>query len=204
LAVVCRHHRAWPQAVRQHTRHMRSPHAIILLLVAVSACGGSGTGPTDGASLAGTFDLATIDGSGLPRLEAISASLDTLFTTGGELRVLSRGRISIVRRSRWHRRVGGPFPEHPDTVILTFRQRGSELLLDYPNTVLYGPYTDTALIDGDDVTVRTKIFGGAQCRYATTITVGASTQGGSRCQGTGLNAAPERLEPLVLRRNLLY
>jgi hypothetical protein len=131
-------------------------------MAAVAAC--SGGGPTANGGLSGVYDLATIDGAGLPRLERITASLDTLYTTGGELRVLSRGRISMVQRSRWHLRVGGPYPEHPDTVIVIYRHSGSELLLDYSVAVLYGPYTDTAVIDGDEITVRTKIFEGGPAK----------------------------------------
>jgi hypothetical protein len=127
-------------------------------MAAAAACGGDG--PTGSGGLSGVYDLATIEGAGLPRLERITASLDTLYTTGGELRVLSRGRISMVQRSRWHLRVGGPHPEHPDSVFVSYRYSGSLLLLDYPVEVLYGPYTDTALVDDHDITVRTKIFEG--------------------------------------------
>lgn len=85
-------------------------------------------------------------------------SQDTMFTVGGELRVLSRGRIAMVRRVRWHS-VSGPLSEDPDTVIVSFEESGGELLLHYPSSVPRGPYTDTATVQSDAVTVRTKIFG---------------------------------------------
>jgi hypothetical protein len=129
-----------------------------ILMASVVAC--AGDAPTANDGLAGVYDLVTIDGMGLPRLERIPPSLDTLYTTGGELRVLSRGRISMVQRSRWHLRVGGPDPEHSDTVIVTYRYSGSELLLYYPVEVLYGPYTDTGVVNDDEITIRTKIFEG--------------------------------------------
>lgn len=137
---------------------MSRSYALGLSLAAVAACGGDG--PIAAGSLSGVYDLATIEGADLPRLERITGSLDTLYTTGGELRVLSRGRIAMVQRSRWHLRVGGPNPEDPDTVIVSYRVSGSALQLYYPVEVLHGPYIDTAAVNGAEISVRTKIFEG--------------------------------------------
>jgi hypothetical protein len=131
--------------------------AIVLGLVA-GGCGGDG--PTESGGLSGTFDLVTIDGVPPPKLELINMALDTLFFTGAEMRVLSRGRLSMVRRHRWHSSANGPLPESPDTAIVTFRLSGTELLLEYPVSVPFGPYTDTAeVLDDDAIVVRTKIYG---------------------------------------------
>lgn len=131
--------------------------ALVLALLVTQSCGGDG--PTGNAGIAGTFDLVTVDGVAPPRIELINMSLDTLFFVGGELRVLTRGRISMVRRHRWHSSATGPLPVDPDTVIVSYRLAGTELLLDYPVTAPYGPYTDTASVAGDAITVRTKIHG---------------------------------------------
>ena len=135
---------------------MRRTHALLLAVVAAVGCGGDA--PSGPATVSGTFDLQAIDGMSLPRIELINMSLDTLFTTGGELRVTTRGRMAVVRRERWHS-VSGPGPESADTVIATYRESGSTLLLDYPSTVPRGPYTDTATVTDDAITVRTKIYG---------------------------------------------
>ena len=130
----------------------------IVLGLFVAGCGGEG--PTASGGLAGTFDLVTIDGVPPPKLELINMALDTLFFTGAEMRVLSRGRLSMVRRHRWHSSASGPLPEDPDTAIVSYRLSGTALFLDYPVTVPYGPYTDTAEVVADDViTVRTKVYG---------------------------------------------
>lgn len=137
---------------------MRPILALSLAVLAVPSCGGSD--PTGSDGIAGTFDLVTVDGVPPPRVELVNMANDTLFLTGGELRVLSRGRMSMVRRHRWHSSATGPLPEDPDTAIVTYRLSGTELLLQYPVTVPYGPYTDTAEVRDDDViVVRTKIFG---------------------------------------------
>jgi hypothetical protein len=136
---------------------MKIPILAIFLLAAISC---SGDGPTGNGGLSGTFDLVTVDGVPPPKVESINMSLDTLFFTGAEMRVLSRGRISMVRRHRWHSSARGPLPEDPDTAIVSYRLSGTELLLQYPVTVPYGPYTDTAeVLDDGAITVRTKVYG---------------------------------------------
>ena len=129
--------------------------ALLALLSAVLSCGGDS--PTEGSAFSGTFDLVTVDGAMLPRLEAIYPSMDTLFVTGGEIRALSRGRLSQVQRLRLHRRVGGPLSEQPDTVITSYRLSGTQLLIDYPNSVPHGPYTDTATFDGTAIVVQSGV-----------------------------------------------
>jgi hypothetical protein len=136
---------------------MRRSIALAIALLATAAC--SGDGPTGGSGLSGTFDLEAIDGVPPPKLEFVNMSLDTMFTTGGEIRVLSRGRIAMVRRIRWHSHVNGPLAEDADTVIVAYDGSGPQLLLHYPVSVPRGPYTDTATVQGDAITVQTKIFG---------------------------------------------
>ncbi len=122
------------------------------LLFTVLSCGGDS--PTENSAFSGTFDLVTVDSTLLPRLETITPSMDTLYLTGGEIRALSRGRLSLVQRVRWHRRVGGPLSEQVDTVITSYRLSGTQLLIDYPNSVPHGPYTDTATLDPDAIVVQ--------------------------------------------------
>ena len=132
---------------------MHRPLALFCLLFTVLSCGGDS--PTESSAFSGTFDLVTVDTTLLPRLERITLSMDTLYITGGEIRALSRGRLSLVQRVRWHRRVGGPFPEQLDTVITSYRLSGKQLLIDYPNSVPHGPYTDTGTLDADAIVVHT-------------------------------------------------
>ena len=134
---------------------MRRPLALFVLLFGPLSCGGDS--PTENSDLSGVFDLVTVDGTALPRLEGITMSGDTLFITGGEIRVLSRGRLSLVQRIRWHRGVGGPLTEQPDTLVLSYRLTGSQVLVDFPSSVPSGPYTDTATLDGDEIVVRTSV-----------------------------------------------
>lgn len=121
--------------------------AFAALFTFLGAC--SGDSPTGGAGLSGTFDLATVDGQSLPYLTFINQPGDSLFITGGEVRILSRGRASIVQRNRWHTPSGGPQPEASDTLVLIFRESGDRIVFDYPT------YKDTATIDDDALTIRT-------------------------------------------------
>lgn len=134
---------------------MHRPLVLFCLLCPLLSCGGGS--PTENSAFSGTFDLVTVDGAMLPRLEAIYPSMDTLFVTGGEIRALSRGRLSQVQRLRLHRRVGGPLSEQPDTVITSYRLSGTQLLIDYPNSVPHGPYTDTATFDGTAIVVQSSV-----------------------------------------------
>lgn len=136
---------------------MRRSIALTIALLATAAC--SGDGPTGGSGLSGSFVLEDIEGVGLPKLEFVNMSQDTMFTTGGEIRVLSRGRIAMVRRIRWHSHVSGPLAEDADTVIVGYDGSGPELFLHYPVSVPRGPYTDTATVQDNAITVQTKIFG---------------------------------------------
>ncbi len=129
--------------------------ALLALLSAVLSCGGDT--PTESSAFSGTFDLVTVDSAMLPRLETITLSLDTLYITGGEIRALSRGRLSLVQRVRWHRRVGGPLSEQPDTVITSYRLSGTQLLIDYTNSVPHGPYKYTATFDGTAIVVQSGV-----------------------------------------------
>lgn len=81
----------------------------------------------------------------------INEAQDSLFLTGGEVRILSRGRASIVQRRRWHTVAGGAQPEDSDTLVLTYRESGSTILIDYPT------YTDTGQVAGSSITVNTLV-----------------------------------------------
>jgi hypothetical protein len=105
--------------------------------------------PTQSTLLSGTFDLSTVDGQPLPFLDWVTMAQDTLFITGGEVRTLSRGRVSLVLRSRWHTPSGGPQPEASDTLVLTYRENGSMILFEHPT------YMDTAQVAGEALNVRT-------------------------------------------------
>ncbi|HSJ63592.1 MAG TPA: hypothetical protein VK922_06735 [Gemmatimonadaceae bacterium] len=99
-----------------------------------------------------------IDSTPLPVWERTAASGDELYTIGGELRALSRGRMAVVRVTQWHSPVHGHLPPDPDTVIVTYRYDGTRLLLSYPNTVPGGPYTDTGTVDDETITMQTRFF----------------------------------------------
>ena len=131
---------------------MHRPLALFFLLFTVLSCGGDS--PTENSAFSGTFDLVKVDSTLLPRLETITVNSDTLYITGGEIRALSRGRLSLVQRVRWHRRAVGPTSEQLDTVITSYRLSGTQLLIDYPNSIPHGPYTDTANFDGTTLVVQ--------------------------------------------------
>ena len=135
---------------------MHRPLALFFLLFTVLSCGGDS--PTENSAFSGTFDLVTIDSTAPPRLEAIAPNGDTLFITGGEIRVLSRGRLSLVQRTRLHKKVGGPQSEQSDTLVLSYRLAGSQILINYPNSVPYGPYTDTATFHEDAIVVLANVW----------------------------------------------
>jgi hypothetical protein len=132
-------------------RRSRRALAAAIVLLGPLACGGDS--PTESSAFSGVFDLVTVDAIPLPRLEYITDNGDTLFITGGEIRVLSRGRLSLVQRVRWHRRGGGAFPEQSDTLVLSYRLSGSQLLINYSSSVPSGPYTDTATFHEDAIVV---------------------------------------------------
>lgn len=123
--------------------------ALAALLGTAPGC--SSDSPTGSSTLSGTFDLSTVDGGALPHFIWRTEPGDSLFVTGGEVRVLSRGRASIVQRRRWHTPSGGPQAEDSDTLVLTYRENGSTILIDYPT------YTDTGTIAGSTLAVRTLV-----------------------------------------------
>jgi hypothetical protein len=65
--------------------------------------------------------------------------------TGGEISVLSRGRLSIVHESEWRTGAAGVLPNFPDTSIVTYRHEDDHLLVDHPGAIPT-PYTDTIAI----------------------------------------------------------
>lgn len=136
---------------------MRRSLALLFLLPGSLSC--SGDSPTGSSGFNGVFDLVSVSGAPLPLLEFINMTPDTLFLTGGEIRVLSRGRLSFAQRTRWHTAGSGPQPEESDTLVLSYRESGSRLLIDYPAGAPYGPYTDTATFDGEVLTVQAKVSG---------------------------------------------
>jgi hypothetical protein len=133
-----------------------------LALFATASCGGKGV--TEPATLSGTYPLVTIDAAPLPVWERTTPSGDELYTIGGELRVLTRGRMAVVRVTQWRSPVHGPRPPQPDTVIVTYQYDGARLLLSYPITVLGGPYTDTGTVDDEAITMQTRFFLVSQMR----------------------------------------
>lgn len=129
-------------------------------MLAAAAC--SDDAPTGASTFSGLFDLSTIDGLGLPyRSYVVPMTFDTLYVTGGEMRVLTRGRVSVVRRSRWHTTAAGPQTEISDTVVVRYTETGDMVLLEYPPFGATAAHTDTAVLAGDALTVRTLFnFGG--------------------------------------------
>lgn len=111
----------------------------------------SSDAPTESSVLSGTFDLVTIDNTPVPFLDWVNMSQDTLFITGGEVRTLSRGRASLVLRTRWHTSGGGPQPEASDTLVLTYSEAGSTILFNHAT------YKDTAEVAGTTLIVKTRV-----------------------------------------------
>lgn len=134
-------------------------------MLAAGAC--SDDSPTAAAAFSGAFDLATVDGLGLPyRSFVVPLTLDTLYITGGEVSVLTHGRVSVVRRTRWHTTAAGPQSEISDTLVVRYTETGDLVLLEYPQFGATTAHTDTAVLAGDALTVRTLFdFGGGSKVY---------------------------------------
>lgn len=137
---------------------------LALLLLPMLACG-SDT-PTAPGGFSGTYALEAIEAQALPYIDHIAAmTMDTLYIVAGEVRVLSRGRASVVRTTRWHTTSNGVAPATHDTAIVTWAGRGDTVLLTYPPASFGGAYTDTALVAGSTLQVRTLVNRGNLGRF---------------------------------------
>ena len=103
----------------------------------------SDKGPTEPGAFSGEYQIESIDGQ-LPFLEQLAPIVgDTLYITGGDLSVLSRGRVRLVFFRRWHPRNAPPSAVIPDTLVREYRLDGDFVYIDHPTGGLKGPYTDT-------------------------------------------------------------
>jgi hypothetical protein len=118
---------------------------LLALAGALTAC--SGDSPTGSSGFFGRYALVSADGHPLPHQIGVASSGDALFLESGAIRVLSRGRVSVEQRRVWHLISGGQAPEE-DTLVLTYRVNGAQVLIDYAT------YSDTGQLADNTLTVR--------------------------------------------------
>lgn len=105
----------------------------------------SSDSPTGGESeFSGEYRLETVDEDLLPVIDLIAPLTgDTLYIVGGELQVLSNGRVRIIRESQWRPRNAPAQPVTTDSTERAYREGDGEIYIDHPTGGLAGPYTDT-------------------------------------------------------------
>jgi hypothetical protein len=114
----------------------------------------SDDGPTEPGAFSGAYQIESINGE-LPFLDDLAPLLgDSLLIIGGDLSVLSRGRVRLVFLRQWHPRNGGPpSAVMSDTLVREYRMEGDFVYIDHPTGGLQGPYTDTMQVSDNTLTL---------------------------------------------------
>lgn len=121
---------------------MRSVIRSMVVAVAVLSC--NSDTPTETSKFSGDYVLESVDGQPLPIIDLFAGLTgDTLFLMSGELSVLSRGRVRIVRFTQWRPRNKPAEPITSDTIVREYRDDGDYVYIDHTTGGLQGPYTDT-------------------------------------------------------------
>lgn len=137
--------------------------ALLLAAAAIVACNGS-TEP--GEQLVGTYHLVSINDSTLPyeySRRVTAGGIVTLNVYDGRLEFRTRNRVFDIRTLDF-------ITFGPDTLVSAYSLRGDMLLLLRAATPGNPGYTDTAIVDGDDITLRVRHLPGkpdvnAEFRY---------------------------------------
>lgn len=115
----------------------------------------SSDGPTEPDVFSGVYVLESIDGQPLPFIDLLAPLTgDTLFITGSDLSVLSRGRVRIVRHSQWRPRNAPAMPVTTDTTVNAYEIEGDYAYIHYPTGGLQGAYSDTLEIQDNSLIMR--------------------------------------------------
>ena len=124
--------------------------AALLLTAAALACS-DGSGP-NARNLEGDYPLLEVDGEPLPAFDRDGGlrPQDSLMITGGTLRILSRGRVSVVTRVEWWSDLepNGIGVVTPETLTVAATRSGDTLFVPFPNAI-GGPSTDTIIVFDD-------------------------------------------------------
>lgn len=132
---------------------MRNVCRSMAIAVAVLSC--DSDTPTETPKFSGDYQLESIDGQPLPFIDLLAPLTgDTLFITSGELSVLSRGRLRIVRFTQWRPRNKPAEPITSDTIVRDYRVEGDYVYIDHTTGGLQGPYTDTVEVYNNSFTHR--------------------------------------------------
>lgn len=126
-------------------RSLRLP----ILLAALSLACSDGSGPEDDSELQGDYPLYEIGFTELPVFDK-SGGLrpqDSLMITGGKVRILSRGRVSIITNVEWWSDLepNGIGFVAPETLTVDYTRTGDLLIVPFPNDPR-GAHTDTIQI----------------------------------------------------------
>ncbi len=120
----------------------------VLLAALTLACSDS-PGPEDDSELYGDYPLYEIGLSPLPAFDkpAPFRPQDSLMITGGTLRILSRGRVSVITNVEWWSDLepGGIGFVAPETLTVSYTRTGDLLIVPFPNDPR-GAHTDTIQI----------------------------------------------------------
>ena len=124
------------------------PRAALLVLAASVLSCSDGSGP-NAPNLEGDYPLFEVDGAPLPAFDRDGGlrPQDSLMITGGTLRILSRGRVSIVTRVEWWSDLepNGIGVVTPETLTVAYTRSGDTLFVPFPNAI-GGPSTDTIIV----------------------------------------------------------
>jgi hypothetical protein len=125
----------------------------LLALIAFLSC--SSEMPTERNVFSGDFALESINGQPLPFIDFLAPLTgDSLFITAGDLSVLSRGRVRIVRHSQWRPRNAPAMPVTTDTTVNAYEIEGDYAYIHYPTGGLQGAYSDTLEIFDNSLIIR--------------------------------------------------
>jgi hypothetical protein len=132
-------------------RLSRYPLAALAAALALTGACSDGAGPGE-AGLEGAYALSAVEGSLLPAFDRDGnlRPQDSLMITGGTLRVLSRGRVSIITNIEWWSdlEANGIGFITPETLTVAYTRTGDMLIVPFPSAI-GGPYADTIfLING--------------------------------------------------------
>lgn len=125
----------------------------LLTLIALLSC--SSDVPTEPDLFTGDYGLESINGQQLPFIDLLAPfTQDTLFITAGDLSVLSRGRLRIVRHSQWRPRNAPAMPVTTDTIVRAYETEGDYVYIYHPTGGLQGAYTDTLEVYANSLVIR--------------------------------------------------
>jgi hypothetical protein len=128
--------------------HSRYGLATVAAAFALAIACSDGSGP-GGEGIEGDYPLAEVGGEPLPAFDRDGnlRPQDSLMITGGTLRVLSRGRVSIITNVEWWSDLepNGIGFVAPETLTVAYDRIGDTLIVPFPNAV-GGAYADTIVI----------------------------------------------------------